>query len=409
MSIAWLNVILFFALSMGHTALVVALVNRVHAWPLPMPVLHRFRQAHDLVIVVLPGLFAWLAGFSGPQLFFGGSWHNLPLSLLTYLAVCGAVVAALPVVALRRRLAACRAVQIAKSSRTIDIACEIGFRPLGRGPYELFTRIPGNQILKLEVSDKQYRVPRLPAEWDGLSILHISDLHFLGTIDKPYFERVIAVANTMPADLVVFTGDLIDREDLIDWLPSTLGRLSAPLGCYFVLGNHDWTMTNTDEIRDRLEEMGWHGVASRTVVIEHLGLPLAICGSELPWMGTQPDLRSAPPDAFRLFLSHTPDNIAWGRRHAIDLMLSGHNHGGQVRLPGFGAVYSPSIYGCHYASGVFWEPPTLLYVSRGISGRHPLRLNCLPELTRLILRKALVAPVRESVTTVERQTVAGAI
>jgi hypothetical protein len=71
-------------------------------------------------------------------------------------------------------------------------------------------------------------------------------------------------------------------------------------------------------------------------------------------------------------------------------MLSGHNHGGQVRLPGFGPVYSPSAFGCHYASGVFWESPTLLYVSRGISGKHPLRWNCLPELTRLVLRPAIV-------------------
>ncbi|HTI52000.1 MAG TPA: metallophosphoesterase, partial [Planctomycetaceae bacterium] len=76
------------------------------------------------------------------------------------------------------------------------------------------------------------------------------------------------------------------------------------------------------------------------------------------------------------------------RRHQIDLMLAGHNHGGQVRLPFFGPVYSPSAFGTHYASGVFWEPPTLLYVSRGIAGRHPLRWNCRPELTRLILRPA---------------------
>jgi hypothetical protein len=107
-------------------------------------------------------------------------------------------------------------------------------------------------------------------------------------------------------------------------------------------------------------------------------------------MGMQPDLTSVPEDAFRIFLSHTPDNINWACRNSIDLMLSGHNHGGQVRLPGFGPVYSPSVYGCHFASGVFWEPPTLLYVSRGISGKHPLRWNCLPELTRLILRPAVV-------------------
>ena len=103
-------------------------------------------------------------------------------------------------------------------------------------------------------------------------------------------------------------------------------------------------------------------------------------------MGSQPDLCGAPDNAFRIFLSHTPDNLPWARRHSINLMLAGHNHGGQIRLPLFGPVYSPSAYGAHYASGVFWEKPTLLYVSRGISGRHPLRLNCPPELTRLTLR-----------------------
>jgi predicted MPP superfamily phosphohydrolase len=67
-------------------------------------------------------------------------------------------------------------------------------------------------------------------------------------------------------------------------------------------------------------------------------------------------------------------------------MLAGHNHGGQVRLPLVGPVFSPSLFGCRYASGVFWEPPTLLYVSRGISGQHPWRWRCPPELTKLILR-----------------------
>jgi hypothetical protein len=105
MAIDWGNVLLFCALTMGHAALIVAIVNRVHAWPLPMPLLHRFRQAHDLVIVILPVIFAGLAGFRGPQLFFGGSWHDLPFFLLVYLAVCGAVALALPVVALYRRLA----------------------------------------------------------------------------------------------------------------------------------------------------------------------------------------------------------------------------------------------------------------------------------------------------------------
>jgi len=389
MQIAWLNVVLFFILTVGHAALMVAIINRIHAWPLPMPVLHRFRQIHDLVVVILPVMFARQFGFRGERLFCGGNWFVLPASLLVYLALCGAAALALPVVILYRRLANNSRLQISGRSATIDIARELGYRPVGRGPYRLFTRFPGNEFLKLEMAEKHFRLPRLPAECDGLSILHLSDFHFIGTIERPYFEQVIRWANTMPADLIVFTGDLLDREKLVDWLPATLGRLSAPLGCYFVLGNHDWQLKNTEQIRARLEELGWRGLAGRSHLVEFRGRPLVLCGSERPWMGTQPDLESAPAEAIRICLSHTPDNIQWARRNQIDLMLSGHNHGGQVRLPGFGPVYSPSKYGCHYAAGIFWEPPTLLYVSRGISGKHPLRWNCLPELTRLVLRTAV--------------------
>lgn len=388
MSIAWLNIILFFILATGHAAFIVAIINRLHGCPLPMPVLHRVRQLHDLAIVIGAGLFAWLAGIRGPELFFGGDWRSLPAVLLAYLAVCGAAGLAVPIVALRRYFARAPQMEIARSSVTFDIERELGFRPVGAGPYQVFTRIPGNEFLKLEMSEKEFRINRLPVEWDGLSILHLSDVHFIGTVERAYFEQVVRIANTVSADFVVFTGDLLDRDDLIDWLPETLGRLSAPLGCHFVLGNHDWNLGNADATRVRLAELGWNDVAGKTQVIDCRGKPLAICGSELPWMGTQPDLASVAADAFRLFLSHTPDNISWARQNGIDLMLSGHNHGGQVRLPGFGPVYSPSLYGCHYASGTFWEPPTLLHVSRGISGKHPLRWNCLPEATRLILRPA---------------------
>jgi predicted MPP superfamily phosphohydrolase len=360
----------------------------VHAWRVPLPLLHCIRLAHDFVIVILPVAFAWFFGVHGPRLFFGGpAWHLLPVAILAYLTVCGVVALSLPLITLYR-VSRKSPNLLSMQSQTIDVEKELGFRPLGRGPYSLFTHFPGNQFLKLEVSDHEYWLPRLPQEWDGLSILHLTDLHFTGAIDRPFFERVISIAGGLPADMVVFTGDLLDREDLIEWLPSTLGKLNAHLGCHFVLGNHDSYMKNVDEIRSRLESLGWHDVAGRAQVIEYRGRQIAICGSELPWMGKQPEMSSLPADAFRLFLSHTPDNIKWARRHKIDLMFAGHNHGGQVRLP----LYSPSAFGAHYASGVFWEDPTLMYVSRGISGKHPLRWNCLPELTRLTLRCAVALP-----------------
>ena len=280
MQIGWLNVGLFMVLAVGHGAFVVAIVNRLHALPLPRSILHSSIPLHDLIIVGLPALFAWYAEVHGTGLFtVGASWPPLPLPLLAYLAFCGVVALSLPVNAVYRRTRK-PPKQISIHSRTIDIADELGFRPVGSGPYRFLTSFPGNEFLKLEVCDKELQIPQLPAEWDGLTILHLSDLHFMGTIDLPYFERVADYARSMPADLVVFTGDLLDREDLVAWLPATLGKLAAPLGCYFVLGNHDSFMVNVGEIRARLESLGWHDLAGQSRVVEHVGRPLVICGSE---------------------------------------------------------------------------------------------------------------------------------
>ena len=90
-------------------------------------------------------------------------------------------------------------------------------------------RLPGNEQLHFELTERELHVPTLPPQLDGVSILHLSDLHFDGTIDRPFFDCVMTIAQTMPADLVLVTGDILDRKDRIDWLAHTLGRLSAPL------------------------------------------------------------------------------------------------------------------------------------------------------------------------------------
>ena len=116
------------------------------------------------------------------------------------------------------------------------------------------------------------------------------------------------------------------------------------------------------------------------------GLPLVVIGHEGPWFRPSPDLSHCPPDVFRMCLSHTPDNIGWARANNIRLMLSGHNHGGQIRLPLIGSIFVPSLYGRRYDCGAFDEPPTLLHVVRGLAGKQPLRFNCRPEVAKLVLR-----------------------
>jgi predicted MPP superfamily phosphohydrolase len=89
---------------------------------------------------------------------------------------------------------------------------------------------------------------------------------------------------------------------------------------------------------------------------------------------------------FRLLLSHSPDQLAWARRHDVTLMLAGHTHGGQGRLPLAGPVLSPSYHGSRYASGDFYKAPTTMHVTRGLGGVHLMRINCRPELSLITLR-----------------------
>jgi predicted MPP superfamily phosphohydrolase len=103
-------------------------------------------------------------------------------------------------------------------------------------------------------------------------------------------------------------------------------------------------------------------------------------------MGRLPDMAAAPADSFRLLLSHTPDNAHWAAANGFDLMVAGHNHGGQVRLPLIGPVFMPSRYGCRFDMGAFQIGGTLVHVSRGISGKHPYRFRCRPELTKIVLK-----------------------
>src|SRR5262249_41342342 len=116
------------------------------------------------------------------------------------------------------------------------------------------------------------------------------------------------------------------------------------------------------------------------------GQPLVVVGHGGPWFRPAPDISTCPDGIVRICLSHTPDNIRWAKRQQIDLMLAGHVHGGQIRSPVLGSVLVPSQSPRRYDCGVFYEPPTVLHVSRGLAGQHPVRYNCRPEVSKITLR-----------------------
>jgi len=254
------------------------------------------------------------------------------------------------------------------------------------------SRLPGNQALQLCLQEKQLAIPRLTPAYEGLRIVHISDLHMSGRISKAYFERVVEAVNQCDADLVAITGDLVEYDECLGWIPDTFGRLQARDGIYYVLGNHD-RRVRKDWLTAALTDAGLVHLGGiwRKITIRHT--PVILAGNELPWHRPAADLRDCPGhDArglpLRIVLTHSPDQFGWAQANDVDLLLAGHNHGGQVCFPLLGPIVAPSLNGVRYASGTFRAANTVLHVSRGTSSLTPLRWNCPPEIAVLNLRSA---------------------
>jgi predicted MPP superfamily phosphohydrolase len=271
-------------------------------------------------------------------------------------------------------------------SEVVQVEKHLGYRPIGDSKQSFLARFPRNEVLQIDLSERTLIVPRLPAAWEGLTILHVSDLHLSGTPDRNYFRYVMDRCNDWRPDLVAVTGDVADSVHHQRWIVPVLGRLRWGVAAFAILGNHDFWY-DPQFIRRRLSRIGMQVLPNTWKQIEVRGEPLIVIGNESPWLRPRPDLSACPSGPFRLCLSHTPDNIGWARRAGVDLMLSGHVHGGQIRVPVFGSILVPSLHGRRYDCGAFHEPPTVLHVSRGISGEHPLRYRCRPEVTRLTLTR----------------------
>lgn len=256
---------------------------------------------------------------------------------------------------------------------------------------QIASMIPANEILRLEVDRKEVFLPRLPQELDGFTITHLSDLHLKGHMTEEYYRKVIDQANDLQSQMIVIAGDIFDREKCFPWA-RTLAQLSADCGVYFVLGNHELRTLAVDQCRKVLVDEGFIDLGGRHMSLMIRDYPFVLAGNELPWLEPAADMNTLDlsqfeQTPFKLLVAHTPDQFPWAIERDFDLMLAGHNHGGQIRVPGLGAIVSPSYYGTRYAGGMFYSSPTLMHVSRGVSGTNPLRWNCPPEITQIVLRQ----------------------
>jgi hypothetical protein len=241
----------------------------------------------------------------------------------------------------------------------------------------------------------------LPREMDGIRVAHLSDIHHGCWMPLEQVERVVAQANALRPDLVLLTGDYVHQSPAyIDPVARALGALRARMGAVAVLGNHDW-WEGAPRMRQALAAAGIPLVDNGRLVLTPEGRlePRAERGLCIAGIGDlwedETDFAAAldgVPDAMpRLLMSHNPDAAeedalsrgGW----RVDLMLSGHTHGGQVWVPGLGHPVVPSRYGQKYAGGLVQGPACPVLVSAGIGmAVLPVRFATPPEIIELTLR-----------------------
>ena len=253
---------------------------------------------------------------------------------------------------------------------------------------------------ELVTERRTIRIPRLAETFAGLRIAQISDIHFMEYTEPFFVEHTVREINRLRPDIVLLTGDFIsmapvEKSRAQAYAPivaELLGRIECPHR-YSVLGNHDW-MVNADAVVDALKGVGIPLLRNANIPFERDGKRFWIAGvmDALSW---ESDLnKTMPATAERdgepvILMAHEPDILpAVARLNQVDLMLSGHTHGGQVRLPFLPPLLLPPL-GKRYVEGHFLMGRTQLYVNRGIGAVGlPFRFNCPSELTEFTLQPA---------------------
>ncbi|MBA61234.1 MAG: hypothetical protein CMJ76_02610 [Planctomycetaceae bacterium] len=371
--------------TLGHVAVCVSALNRVQGSVAD----HAVEKALKLGICgwSLTGLclpFVLMLGIDEPEM----PWEIVAGQLHTTWGYFTLATAWLVITALKRVVQIlsdrCPSVWQQLDSKILRLDRELGDCFVRESERSFWVSIVGNEVGHLDVNRKALKLKQLPKQLEGLTITHFSDLHITGAIIRPYFERLKEEIQQLDSDLVIVSGDILDDKTKLAWVTDLVSELNSRVGCFFVLGNHDVRNGQGKELRDEIERCGWQDLGGRALSLEIEGQQVILAGNELPWIG-EPPLSNSVKSAFSICAVHTPDQFRWGRQQGYDLMLAGHAHGGQIRLPLIGPVVCPSVHGVRYASGVFSSGQTLLHVSRGVSGLQPLRWRCRPELTQLVL------------------------
>jgi uncharacterized protein len=245
---------------------------------------------------------------------------------------------------------------------------------------------------------KEILLKRWPARMDGFNIALLSDFHYDPIFSIHPIQSAVEMVNRARPDLVLLTGDFVtsppfgDRSrGLADAEPCAqlLQKLQATHGRWAVMGNHD-VISGAPQVTAALRAAGLAVLSNSAVPIENNGGRFWLAGVGDVLLKTA-DLHSAlqpvPPDEAVILMAHEPDYADYVARYPVDLQLSGHSHGGQIRFPLLPPLYLPPL-GRKYVSGLHRIRELMLYTNIGLGTiTIPVRLNCPPEVTLITVRR----------------------
>jgi uncharacterized protein len=250
------------------------------------------------------------------------------------------------------------------------------------------------------IERKEIALRRWPAQLEGFTIALISDLHYDPHFSAHPLHAAVGMVNDLHPDLIAITGDFVTQPLVSDDdekaaaaaepCAQLVARMRATHGVWAVLGNHDW-FTDPIFVSNALRAQGVRILSNSATPIEANGSRFWLAGVN-DVMSQTADLHATlsvvPNDEPTVILVHEPDFADRVARHPVDLQLSGHSHGGQVRFPFIPPIYLPHLAKKYY-QGLYNIGPLTLYTNRGLGTIVvPVRLNCPPEITWITLRRA---------------------